>query len=111
MLDRGPTPWRQGLPDEIGIKGMGWYLGERRPVAAIPQLIADPALLKAFQGRGFRYYTRSTQDEAAMAVASCRESLRRSGLCPADIDAVVFGWAEHRHYPHMQELLGTTLAR
>jgi 3-oxoacyl-[acyl-carrier-protein] synthase III len=44
-----------------------------------------------------------------MAVQSCRASLQRSGLCPADIDAVVFGWTEHRYYDDMQERLGTEI--
>jgi 3-oxoacyl-[acyl-carrier-protein] synthase III len=111
MLDRGPTPWRTGLPDEIGVKGLGWYLGERRPIDCIPRLHADRKLLQAFIQSGFCYYTRSPLDEPAMAVASGRESLRRSGLCPADIDAVVIGWTEHRLYDDMQERLGATVVR
>lgn len=111
MLDRGPRPWRTEPPGEIGIKGIGYYLGERFPISAIPELAADPQALVPYEKRGFRHYTRSPVEEPEMAVRSCRETLRRSGLCAGDIDAVVFGWTEHRFYNDMQERLGTHLVR
>jgi len=111
MLDRGPRPWRTEPPGEIGIKGIGSYLGERFPISAIPELAADPDALACYEKRGFRHYTRSPVQEPEMALRSCRETLRRSGLCAADIDAVVFGWTEHRFYDDMQERLGTHILR
>jgi len=105
MLDRGPKPWQIPAGD-IGIKGIGWYWGDRRPIDRMPLLAADPEKLAAFAARGFKYYTRSPVDEVEMTVRSCRETLRRSAMCPADIDAVLIGWAEHRWYKNMQERLG-----
>jgi 3-oxoacyl-[acyl-carrier-protein] synthase III len=111
MLDRGPTPWLMEPPAEIGLKGIGWYLGEQKRIAHMGHLLFRPDLAAALEARGFRYYTRSTVDEAEMAVRACRETFRRSGLCPADIDAVVVGWAEHRHFDDMQERLATRIVR
>jgi 3-oxoacyl-[acyl-carrier-protein] synthase III len=112
MLDRGPKPWLTGpQPDDIGIKGIGYYLGNRYPIGQIEVLANDAPMREAFENRGFRFYTYSPVEEPEMALRACREALRRSRLCPADIDAVVFGWAEHRHYDDMQERLGTHIVR
>src|SRR5687768_12581294 len=111
MLDRGPTPWLTERPAEIGIRGIGWYLGERLLVANMPSLLFDPATAEAFQARGYRYYTRSPVDEAEMGVLACRESFRRSGMNPADIDAVVVGWSEHRYCNRVQQWVAVQVAR
>src|SRR5688572_4306802 len=111
MLDRGPQPWLGEPPGEIGIKGIGWYLGERRPIDRLPYLAEDPERLAAFHARGFRFYTSSPVEEDEMALQACRQTLQRTGQSPADIDAVVVGWAEHRFYDDMQERLGTHIVR
>jgi len=110
MLDRGPQPWLDGpAPTGIGIKGIGYYLGERYPIR---RLLADnPKMLEAFEDRGFRFYTSSKLNEPEMAVRACNESLRRSGLCASDIDAVIVGWSEHRFYKEVLERVGSHLVR
>lgn len=112
MLDRGPQPWLAGpLPTQIGIKGIGYYLGERFPIAGMKALAENPQRLRAFENRGFRYYTRSPIAQPDMALRACRESLRRASLCAADIDAVIIGWSEHRAYGDVQERVGTVPTR
>lgn len=112
MLDRGPQPWLTGpLPTEIGIKGIGYYLGERLPIGRLKLPPEDEAMLKAFEKRGFRFFTRSPIDQPNMALRACRESLRRANLCAADIDAVIIGWSEHRSYGDVQERVGTIPTR
>jgi 3-oxoacyl-[acyl-carrier-protein] synthase III len=108
MLDRGPKPWEIPVAD-IGIRGIGWYWGDRVPIEQMPPLAADAAMLAAFRARGFKHYTRTPVGEVDMIVRSCRETLRRSALCPADIDAVLIGWAEHRWYGELQERMGRRL--
>ena len=68
-------------------------------------------MLRAFEAQGFRYYTSSPVAEPEMALRACRESLRRSGLCAGDIDAVILGWSEHRFFDDVQERVGTHVVR
>jgi 3-oxoacyl-[acyl-carrier-protein] synthase III len=95
----------------IGIRGIGYYTGEQRPIDEIPQLAADPEALGAFEARGFKHYTRSDLSLADQAARASRGALRAAGLSPGDIDAVLIGSTELRWFDDVQERIAGDFLR
>jgi 3-oxoacyl-[acyl-carrier-protein] synthase III len=99
------------LSGGIGVRSIAFHWGEQYPIAELPQLAQDPKRLAAFEARGFKKYTRSALTLQDQAVRCCKATLRRAQLTPADIDAVVIGYAEHRWFDDLQERLGGDILR
>jgi 3-oxoacyl-[acyl-carrier-protein] synthase III len=102
MLERALSPASTG-GDAIGIRGINYFWQDRVPIDELPQLARDPERLAAFKSRAFRHYMRSTVSIAEQAVRSARGTFKLSGLCAADIDAVIIGVCELRGYDGIQE--------
>lgn len=95
----------------IGIRGVAYDVGERRPIDELPQLRDDAEALARFKARGFGHYTRNPLGIAQQAVASARATLRLAGRSAGDIDALVLGVVELRWYQGVQEELAGEVAR
>jgi 3-oxoacyl-[acyl-carrier-protein] synthase III len=103
----GTTPYGT----TIGIRGLAYYVGASVPIEELSCMANDRALLQRFKAARFKNFSRSSVSLADQAILAAQETLRRSGLAAADIDAIVIGASELNPWDGFPEGLSTAILR
>ncbi|MEU6559246.1 hypothetical protein [Nocardia nova] len=98
---------------------IAYTVGERRPIADIEPIAAEPGLLESLQQFGLAYYRHSTSTQLpiAMAATCIKQTLDQSRTSPSDVDVLMlatstleFGRIENTELLQLSERYGLTNA-
>jgi 3-oxoacyl-[acyl-carrier-protein] synthase-3 len=101
----------------VYLHGISYVVGDKRAIAEIPELAAQPSLLDDLHGLGLRYYRHATESVLELAGRAVAETLRTASVPVGDIDVVIlasssvrFGQVESGEFVRFAERFGLTRA-
>ncbi|WP_227979788.1 3-oxoacyl-[acyl-carrier-protein] synthase III C-terminal domain-containing protein [Nocardia spumae] len=74
----------------VYLHGIAYAVGAREPIASLPPLRADPALLRDMRGLGLNHYCRAEQSPLELAAEVVSATLARVPVDAAEIDLLIY---------------------